>query len=51
MGLDVRLLSRKMSQEVEDLYGYRPGEAADATPVLAAFSLDDPQDFVTEPSP
>ncbi|MBM4031470.1 MAG: 4Fe-4S ferredoxin [Planctomycetes bacterium] len=49
MGLDVRLLSRKMSQEVEDLYGFRPGEAADATPVLSAFSLDDSQDFVTEP--
>lgn len=49
MGLDVRLLSRKMSQEVEDLYGYRPGEAPDATPVLSAFSPDDPQDFITEP--
>jgi len=49
MGLDVRLLARKMCQEVEDLYGYRPGEATDATPVLSAFSLDDPQDFVTEP--
>ncbi len=49
LGLDVRLLSRKMSQEVEDLYGYRPGEAPDATPVLSTFSLDDPQDFITEP--
>ena len=31
--------------EVEDLYGYRPGEAIDATPVLSAFAMDDPQEF------
>jgi ferredoxin len=49
MGIDVRLLERKLCAEVEDLYGYRPGEAIDATPVLSAFAMDDPQDFVTEP--
>jgi ferredoxin len=49
MGIDVRLLGRKMCAEVEDLYGYRPGEAIDATPVLSSFAMDDPQDFVTEP--
>jgi ferredoxin len=49
MGIDVRLLARKLCQEVEDLYGYRPGEAIEATPVLSSFAMDDPQDFVTEP--
>jgi ferredoxin len=49
MGIDVRLLGRRLSAEVEDLYGYRPGEAIDATPVLSSFTMDDPQDFVTEP--
>jgi ferredoxin len=49
MGIDVRLLALKMCAEVEDLFGYRPGEAVDTPPVLSAFSMDDPQDFVTEP--
>jgi ferredoxin len=49
MGIDVRLLARKLSAEVEDLYGYRPGDSAEATPVLSSFAMDDPQDFVTEP--
>jgi len=49
MGIDTRLLVRKSNQEVEDLYGYRPGEAIDATPPLSAFAMDDPQDFLTEP--
>jgi len=49
MGIDTRLLVRKVSQEVEDLYGYRPGEAIDAKPPLSAFAMDDSQDFLTEP--
>jgi ferredoxin len=49
MGIDARLLARKLGQEVEDLYGYRPGEAIDATPPLSAFAMDDPQEFLTEP--
>jgi hypothetical protein len=49
MGIDVRLLVRKLNLEVEDLYGYRPGEAIDATPPLSAFAMDDPQEFLTEP--
>ena len=49
MGIDTRLLVRKSTQLVEDLYGYRAGEAIDATPPLSAFAMDDPQDFLTEP--
>jgi ferredoxin len=51
MGLDTCLLARKMSLDVEDLYGYRPGESTDGTPPLSTFSMDDPQEFLTEPSP
>jgi ferredoxin len=49
MGIDVRLLERKLCAEVEDLYGYRTGESVDATALLSTFAMDDPQDFVTEP--
>jgi ferredoxin len=49
MGIDARLLARRLSREVEDLYGYRPGEAVEATPLLSAFAMDDPQEFLTEP--
>jgi len=49
MGIDTRLLARKLTLEVEDLYGYRPGESAEATPPLSAFAMDDPQEFLTEP--
>jgi len=50
MGIDTRLLTRKLSLEAEDLYGYRAGQSADAIPLLSAFAMDDPQDFLTEPS-
>ncbi len=49
MGIDVRLLQRRLAAEVEKLYGYRPGEAAEALPVLSSFAMNDPQDFLTEP--
>jgi len=49
MGIDTRLLVRKVTQEVEDLYGYRAGEAAEAVPPLSAFAMDDSQEFLTEP--
>lgn len=49
LGIDVRLLSRMLCAEVEDLYGCRPGEAVDAAPLLSSFAADDPQEFVTEP--
>ena len=49
MGIDTRLMISKLNQEVEDLYGYTPGEATDKTPPLSDFDMDDPQDFLTEP--
>jgi ferredoxin len=49
MGIDARLLVRKLNLEVEDLFGYRPGAALDGVPLLSAFAMDDPQEFLTEP--
>jgi len=49
MGIDARLLVRKLNLEAEDLFGYRPGAAIDAVPLLSAFTMDDPQEFLTEP--
>ena len=49
MGIDTRLLVRRLNQEVEDVYGYRVGEATDAPPPLSCFAMDDPQEFLTEP--
>jgi ferredoxin len=49
MGIDTRLLIRKVNLEVEELYGYRPGEKIDATPPLSASAMEDPQTFLTEP--
>ena len=49
MGIDTRLLMRKIALEVEALYRYRPGETTEATPLLSTFAMDDPQDFLTEP--
>jgi formate dehydrogenase subunit beta len=51
MRIDARLLARKLCLEAEDLYGYRAGQSADATPLMSAFAMDDSQDFLTEPSP
>jgi len=48
MGIDTRLLIRKLNQDVEDLYGYTPGESTDATGPLSAFAMSDPEDFLTE---
>jgi ferredoxin len=49
MGIDARLLVRRVNLEAEDLFGYRAGETADAAPLLSAFAMDDPQEFLTEP--
>jgi hypothetical protein len=49
MGIDTRLLVRKLSLEVEALYGYRPGEKIAVTPPLSAFAMEDSQTFLTEP--
>lgn len=49
MGIDVRLLARKLCVGVEDLYGYRPGEAIEGIPAMSSFAMDDPQEFITEP--
>jgi len=45
---DVRLdlLNHRMSMEIETRFGYRSGEDASASPPLATFRPDDPQEFI-----
>ncbi|MBM3189724.1 MAG: 4Fe-4S ferredoxin [Chloroflexi bacterium] len=46
MGIDLRLLNRKMAKEVLERYGYRAGLDLEAVPPLATFRPDDPQEFI-----
>lgn len=46
MDLDLRMLTKKMEMDIQDLFKYRAGESLETTSPLAVFSLDDPQDFI-----
>jgi len=48
MGIDLRLLNKKLRKEVQELYGYTPGLNPDETPAMGAYKADDPQDCITE---
>jgi ferredoxin len=48
MGIDLRLLNKKLQKEVQELYQYIPGLDQDAAPALGAYRADDPQDCITE---
>ena len=41
MGIRLDLLNLKVARDAEALFGYRAGEAVDATPVLATFESDE----------
>ncbi|MHC4712995.1 MAG: 4Fe-4S ferredoxin [Planctomycetota bacterium] len=49
MGIDLRLFTQKLAKDVEDLFGYSPGLAADEPPPLCTFKEDDSEQFITEP--
>ena len=49
MGLDLRLFVRKLGEDVKELFGYETGLSLEDPPPLAAFKLEDSQDFITEP--
>lgn len=49
MGVNLRLLTRKMVKDVEELFGYVPGFALDEIPPLITFCEDDSEEFITEP--
>ncbi|MGA1790947.1 MAG: 4Fe-4S dicluster domain-containing protein [bacterium] len=48
MGIDLRLLNKKLQKEVRELYGYIPGLDQDASPALGVYKADDPQECITE---
>jgi formate dehydrogenase (coenzyme F420) beta subunit len=46
MNLDLRLLTKKMEMDIQDLFEYRAGESLESASPLTTYSLDDPQDFI-----
>jgi formate dehydrogenase (coenzyme F420) beta subunit len=46
MGIPVRMLTKKLEKEVLERWGYEVGIHPDATPPLAIYEPDDPQDFI-----
>ena len=46
MDVDLRLLTKKMEMDIQELFGYRAGESLEDAPPLATFQLDDPQEFI-----
>jgi len=46
MGIDIRKLTRKIEKDVKELFHYQAGVNLEDVPPLAAFSLDDPQQFI-----
>jgi formate dehydrogenase subunit beta len=43
MGIDLRLLNRKLAKDIEELFEYRAGEDLIDLPPLATYRTDDPQ--------
>ncbi|MCL6583187.1 MAG: 4Fe-4S dicluster domain-containing protein [bacterium] len=48
MGLDLRLLNKKLQKEVKELYQYVPGLSLEEMPALGTYRTDDPQTCITE---
>ena len=48
MGIDLRLLNKKLQKDVQELYGYIPGLNPDEAPAMGSYKADDPQDCITE---
>jgi len=48
MGVDLRIFTKKIVKDVEDLFGYVPNFSLEETPPLSTFKEDDPESFVTD---
>ena len=48
MGIDLRLLNKKLQKDVQELYDYIPGLNSDEAPAFGTFKIDDSQDCITE---
>lgn len=49
MNINLRLFTRVLVDEVKERFGYEPGVSIKEPPPLATFSLNDKQEFMTEP--
>ncbi len=49
MGIDLRTFTRKLADDVKELYGYTAGISMEEPLPLCGFREDDNQDFITEP--
>jgi len=49
MNINLRLFTRMLVDEVKERFGYEPGLSIKEQSVLAAFEIDDKQEFMTEP--
>ncbi len=48
MGINMRLLTKKLNKDVQQLYGFQPGDGLDAPLPLTTYALTDPQKFLVD---
>ncbi|MEW5803178.1 MAG: Coenzyme F420 hydrogenase/dehydrogenase, beta subunit C-terminal domain [bacterium] len=48
MGIDLRILNKKLQKDVKELYHYTPGLNPDVAPAMGDYKPDDPQECITE---
>ena len=46
VGIRLRLLTKKIEKDAQELFGYVPGVDKDEDPVLGVFEEEDPNDFI-----
>lgn len=46
MGIDLRVLNKKLEEEVAEQFGYETGLNLDSIPPMTAFKPDDPEEFI-----
>jgi len=46
MGVDLRMLNKKLEQDVEDMFGYKAGLSLEELPALSTFKPDDQEEFI-----
>ncbi len=49
VGVDLRLFTRKVIQDAEELFGFRPGFDVEQAEMLSTFQTNDREDFLTDP--
>jgi len=49
MGVDLRILTRKLREDAKELFGYEPGSSKDQMNMLSQFKGTDSDGFTTSP--